>query len=129
MAPRGVGVLQLCPCPAPQPRASGFRHPPPPRRAGELGLTSGNARRLGVIPILDAGYQLAAALQRVPADQGWLAAAALRCTEASGESGQTVSTQSTQVPGEGGSGDAMWATATFFWLHHVGSQFPNQGPA
>lgn len=101
VAQRGVGVL--CSCAPPRSAAPGLGVPAPPaaRRAGGHTLTSSNARCLGIVPVLDAGYQLAAALQRVPADQGRLAAAALRCAEASGGSGQTVSTQSARVPGVG----------------------------
>lgn len=43
VAPRCVGVLQLCPCPAPQPRASGFRHPQ--LRAGLVSADSPAAMR------------------------------------------------------------------------------------
>ena len=52
------------------------------RRAG--GLTCGDPGRLGVVPILDAGDQLAAVLQRVSAHQSGLAPAALGCAKALG---------------------------------------------
>lgn len=126
----GGGPLQLRPFPAPQPHPGLWvPAPPPPRGAGRRGLTSGDARRLGIVPVLDAGDQLAAALQRVPAHQGRLAAAALWSTEASGEADRLSAPRAWGCRAWGCLGEAVWAIATFFWLHHVGSQFPNQGPA
>lgn len=49
-------------------------------------LTGRNPGRLGVVSVLDAGDQLAAVLQRVPAHEGRLASAALRSVKtAAGE--------------------------------------------
>lgn len=48
------------------------------------GLTCSDPGRLGIVPVLDAGDQLAAVLQRVPAHQGGLAPATLGRAKTSG---------------------------------------------
>lgn len=128
--PRAVsGVLQLCPCPAPQPRASGVPAPPNFR----AGLVSGLHLQRCRAPPRHSSYSMQDISSLRPSSAACGPGLACRgrtsCTEASGESGQgPVSTQSTQVPGVGVQGTNV-GYSHFFWLHHVGSQFPNRGPA